>query len=248
MSLTNDQLITSANNDGGVFDVLIGAVKAHLKEEYDSSRIRGTEYSSVYLGSLTEVLNQAVQFLLEREKRGIEIEILELEKQIAGQNLLKVQAEVELVQENIELVKLQQPKLEAETLLTQRKADTELDQQKVLQAQECKLKAEFDVLVEQKAKTAAETGFVNQKKVTEQAQTSSSGVDAASLVGRQCHLYAAQAGGFDRDAEQKVAKLMVDSWNVRRTTDEGVSANNTNKLGDEFVGRAVERLLGGINA
>ena len=50
------------------------------------------------------------------------------------------------------------------------------------------------------------------------------------------------------DAEQKAAKLMVDSWNVRRTTDEGTVADGTNRLSDYYVGNAVAKLLAGIGA
>ena len=305
MAINNAGLVTNAPEEQGTFDVLMGSVKAHLKFEYDSGRIKGTEYSSVYLGSLTEVLGQSVQFLLEREKRSIEIEILELEKLKSQAELDKLSKEILLVQENIELTKLQQPKLEAETELIGRKSDTELIQQTVLGAQrpkleaeteligrkssteliqqtvleaqrpkleaetqlierksgteliqqtvlgaqECKLKAEFDLLVEQKSKTSTEIGFIAQKKVTEQAQTSSSGVDPASTMGRQAGLYGAQTDGFKRDSEQKTAKLMIESWQVRRTTDEtGTSANSSNKLRDSDVGRAVDKLLSGVSA
>jgi hypothetical protein len=73
-------------------------------------------------------------------------------------------------------------------------------------------------------------------------------VDADSVVGKQRLVYAAQTSGFTRDAEQKAAKVMVDSWNVRRTTDEATSANGTNNLDDGSVGRAVSKLLAGVAA
>jgi hypothetical protein len=61
-------------------------------------------------------------------------------------------------------------------------------------------------------------------------------------------LYKAQADGFVRDAEQKAAKIMADTWNVRRTTDEAVVADGTNKLSDANIGKAIGKLLTGINA
>lgn len=102
--------------------------------------------------------------------------------------------------------------------------------------------------MEQKGKTVAEASLLAQKKVTEQAQTSSVGTDDDSVVGRQKALYLAQTNGFQRDAEQKAAKLLVDSWNVRRTTDEGTQANATNMLHDVVVGRAVTKLMDGVKA
>jgi hypothetical protein len=89
---------------------------------------------------------------------------------------------------------------------------------------------------------------LNQKKVTERAQTVGDGVDDNSVIGKQKLLYAAQTSGFTRDAEQKAAKLLVDSWSVRRTTDEGTVADGTNMLNDATVGRAVNKLLAGVGA
>ena len=118
----------------------------------------------------------------------------------------------------------------------------------VLVAQECKLRAEYDLILANITKTNQETVLLAQKVNTEKAQTTALGVDADSVVGKQKILYQAQADGFKRDAEQKVAKIMVDSWNVRRTTDEGTVADETNKLNDPAVGRAVTTLLAGVNA
>ena len=118
----------------------------------------------------------------------------------------------------------------------------------VLEQQVCKLKAEFDLLQEQKLKVIQETTLLGQKVQTEKAQTVALGVDNDSVIGRQKLLYKAQTDGFKRDAEQKAAKLLVDSWNVRRTTDEGTVADSTNMLNDATIGRAVKKLMAGVEA
>ena len=100
----------------------------------------------------------------------------------------------------------------------------------------------------QKDRATAETSLLTQKIVTEKAQTTGIGVDVDSVVGRQKALYLAQTTGFTRDAEQKVAKLMADTWNVRRTTDEGTIADGTNMLNDATVGRAIKKMLEGVGA
>ena len=41
---------------------------------------------------------------------------------------------------------------------------------------------------------------------------------------------------------------MIDTWSVRRGTDEGVAADSTNKLADTFIGQAVTKLLAGVEA
>ena len=246
----------------GVYDVLMRATKAHLEAEYTSNRINGKDYATVYLGSMESVLQGALQFLLQREKIALEASLLEkqillaeVEVEKAGAQLLQIQAQTELakaelaiVQANalkvpaeIDLLKAQTDKVEQETL-------NAVTENLVLQGQKCKLDAEYDLLLAQKLKGDAEIDLLTQKTVTERAQTSATGVDPDSVVGRQKGLYLAQTNGFVRDAEQKAAKIMADTWNVRRTTDEGTSANTTNQLDDSAVGRAVAKLLSGVGA
>lgn len=121
-------------------------------------------------------------------------------------------------------------------------------QGEVLFAQKCKLEAEFDLTASNTLKSASEIELLNQKTATEKAQVTAFGVDPVSITGRQMDLYKAQADGFQRDAEQKAAKLLVDTWNVRRTTDEGTTANTINQLDDSSVGRAVGKVLVGVGA
>lgn len=52
----------------GAFDVLMRSTKLHLKEEFDAGRITGKEYSTVYLGALSTVLQTATQFLLNEQQ------------------------------------------------------------------------------------------------------------------------------------------------------------------------------------
>lgn len=201
------QELTEATLDGsGVFDVLMRANKAHLENEFRAGRIKGPEYSTVYLGSLEAVMQTALAFLLQKRKNDLEAQLLE--EQVAN------------------------AKLEG----------------KVLVAQECKLRAEYDLILKQIDKVGAEIDLLVQKGFTERAQTVGDGVDEDSVLGRQKNLYMAQAKGFERDAEQKAAKLMIDTWNVRRTTDESTEGTAENQLLDPSIGRAVTKLLQGINA
>jgi len=74
-----ESLTTGALDGTGVFDKLLQSTKLHLQEEYDRGRITGQEYTTVYLGSLTAVLQQSVQFLLNNkthEKIGAEIALI----------------------------------------------------------------------------------------------------------------------------------------------------------------------------
>lgn len=227
--------LTLATLEGsGVFDVLMRANKAHLEAEFNKGRIKGAEYSTVYLGSLTQVMQTALSFLLAKEKTDLEAQLLQ--KQIAV-------AQIEIDKASATLAQI-----EAQTALINQQKLNAITENTVLVAQECKLRAEYDLTLASILKANQETALLTQKVATERAQITAMGVDDDSVLGRQKGLYVAQTNGFTRDAEQKAAKLMVDSWNVRRTTDEATVADAINMLNDATVGRAVTKLLAGVGA
>lgn len=213
MTITVSDLTAATLDGSGIFDVLMRATKAHLEAEYNKDRIKGTDYSTVYLGAMTQVMQTALQFALTKDKAANDAALV-------AQQLL---------------------------LVTQQTANAVLEGE-VLTAQKCKLQAEFDLTQANTLRVNQEIALLTQKVATERAQTTSLGVDADSVLGKQKALYAAQTDGFKRDAEQKAAKVMIDTWNVRRTTDEGTVADGTNKLSDTYVGQAVQKLLTGIGA
>lgn len=309
--ITLAQLTTATTDGTGVFDVLMTATKAHLEQEFLKGRIKGTEYATVYLGSLQSVMNAALQFTLEREKQNLEAQLRAKEIELAGQEIalkqeqvlvaraevgiaeaklvnipkegdlldaqvaqtykqvsiadqeiaikeqqvLVAQAEVGIAEAKLANIPKEGAVLDAQaseiaqrTLLVRQQTTNAITENAVLVGQECKLRAEFDMIREQVLKSASETALLNQKIVTERAQTTAIGVDADSVIGRQKTLYGAQAEGFQRDAEQKAADLMIKSWATRRTTDEGTVADNVNMLNDTAIGRAVNKLLSGVGA
>ena len=232
--VTLPDLTTAQIGGTGVFDVLMRATKEHLEQEFNKNRIRGPEYSQVYLGSLTQVLQTAVAFLMAKDKAALEAQLIQAQIELAIKQREKTEIELEYIQ--------------AQTGLVTQQTTNAVTENTVLIAQECKLRAEFDLIVANTLKANQENALLMQKVATEKAQTTALGVDADSVIGRQKALYVAQTDGFKRDAEQKAAKLMVDTWNVRRTTDEGTVADSTNSLNDAAVGRAVNKLLAGVNA
>ena len=196
------------------------------------------------LNAVDDLLTAAAQ----RDK--LEAELLNIPKQgvmLDKQALQLIQQTENLIQEGV----LTEGKVAQNAQQTANLAAEGLNipkQGEVLFAQKCKLEAEFDLTASNTLKSAAEILLLNQKTATEKAQVTAFGVDPVSITGRQMDLYKAQADGFQRDAEQKAAKLLVDTWNVRRTTDEGTVADGTNMLNDATVGRAVTKVLAGVGA
>ena len=260
--------LTEAKLTGkGVFDVLMQSVKLHLEQEYNQNRIRGTEYSQVYLGSMTAILEQSTRFLLDKDKSFYEIALVEAQVRLADAQVRLVEKQIEKEDQEAALRAAQVDKIRRE-ILTMDISDNLLtaqislaQAQKILtDAQAAKINREIatmdisdnlltsQVLLSQaqKISTDAQSALVIQKTNTEKAQTLAAGVDVDSVVGKQKALYQSQIDGFKRDAEQKAARTMIDTWNARRTTDEGTVADATNRLDDATIGKTVEKLLVGV--
>lgn len=97
------------------------------------------------------------------------------------------------------------------------------------------------------SKNAAEVALLTQKRETELAQVSdlvSTGT-VAGVIGKQKILLQKQTDGFDRDAEQKLSKIMVDTWSVRQTTD-GALANPAG-IDDAAIAAVLAKAKQGIN-
>lgn len=263
------ELTDSTLQGAGAFDTVMRSITAHLDSEFTKGRVKGPEYSTVYLGSLELAMKIGLDFVLQKRKNELEAELLRKQGLMLDAQILVANAQVEIARAEV-LIKEKQIelataelgiaqaklvnipkeglKLDAETLLLTRNAANALLEGAVLVAQECKLRAEFDLTMAQVTKSNGEIALLAQKVATERAQTTAMGVDEDSVVGRQKGLYQAQTAGFTRDAEQKAAKILIDTWSVRRTTDEGTVADGTNKLNDATVGRLVDKLLTGVGA
>lgn len=227
--------LTEASLEGqGVFDVLMKASRNHLEQEFKLTRLKGAEYAEVYLGVMSQVLQTSTQFLLQKDQAALQADLVRAQIALT---------EAQTANEALKGINLG---LEGD-ILRQKLLNAEVEN-RLLEAQICKLKAEYDLIKEQVLQTTAQTTLVTQKVQTEKAQTVEAGVDDGSVIGKQKNLYQAQADGFKRDAEQKAAKMLIDTWNVRRTTDEGTLADATNMLNDVTIGRAVNKVLQGVNA
>ncbi|AWH15479.1 hypothetical protein [Pseudomonas phage 98PfluR60PP] len=225
----------------GVFDVLMETAGLHVQREFDKNRIKGQDYAQVYLTAMQYVLQNSSVFLLQKDEAANKALLVQ-----AQIDLTKLQGE--LLQKEIDRELLTRDLLEAQAAKVRAETVNIITENDSLLAQQCLLKAQYDLTMVQKLQTTAQTSLVQQKIATEKAQTVDVGIDENSVIGRQKALYKAQTDGFKRDAEQKAAKMLIDTWNIRRTTDEGTIADETNKLSDATIGRAVTKVLDGIEA
>ena len=258
--LTPEQLTSAINSNTevtgtGVFDVIMNSVRAQVYEEYSEGRIQGQEYATVYLGAVDNVLATSLSFLLQKGKIAEEERLIKVQGDIAAQELARVTEETKLIaeqrtkiayenellsaQKNVAIK--QEAQIAEEIKLITEKIETEKQQEEVLKKQVCKLQAEYNLIVAQSGKVTEEKALIAQKIETEKAQIAANSVEN-SVIGRQKNLYLAQTNGYQRDAEQKAAKMMIDSWSTRRITAESTQGEPAT-LGDKDVGLAVNKML-----
>ncbi len=184
--------LTHASVEGnGVFDVLMRAVNAHLQKEWSANRLKGTEYSTVYLGALESTMNASLQFLLARDKTNAEIDILK--QQLVN---LKVD-ETNAIKQG--------------TLLDKQAASAEADIA-LKNQQTLNLIAQGLNIPKEGALVDAQKALTDQKKLTE--------IDALLTATAQRSVLTAQATGFANDAKQKAAEIMIKGFSVVSTTND----------------------------
>ena len=86
----------------GVFDELMKAINGNIQVQYDSGRIKGTEYANVYLGSMQSAISEAMRYVLNKKT---------IEKGLEAQDINIAISEVQLA-ENTEKWALQRKVLE----------------------------------------------------------------------------------------------------------------------------------------
>ena len=178
--------LTLATLDGtGVFDVLMRANKAHLEAEYSKNRIKGSEYATVYLGSLEAVLNSALQFLLQKDKIALEAQLIEQQILLAQVEVIKANAQV--------------AQTEAQTELVRQQTANALAELEIIRANALKIPAEMDHL-------QAQTLMVNQ-------QTSNVAAEALNIP-KQGALIDAQALNTSKQAALVEKEILVKTEQV----------------------------------
>lgn len=98
-------------------------------------------------------------------------------------------------------------------------------------------------MVDEQMKLLGYQGIAEQAKYLDTVN----GITIAGTIGKQKDVYAAQAKGFKDSALQSAAKTMIDTWAVRRSTDDATQTTPESKLYDGNIGKAVEAMFGNLN-
>ena len=123
-TVTLAKLTTGTTAGAGVFDVLMRSVKAQLDAEYQANRIKGSEYATVYLGSLQAVLQTSLQMVLAQEKTNLEIQVLEKELLLRDQQVTRTNKEIEVLEQKrlTELAQVESTGVDADSIIGRQKA------------------------------------------------------------------------------------------------------------------------------
>lgn len=173
-------LTTKAMNGTGVFDVLMSAIQTRLDEQYSLERIKGTEYSKVYLGSMESAITQGIQFLLGSELLSAQKDKILADIALTRSQILESVAKIALTQAQIEkitaeviliglqgekllvdtaLVQAQIRKIDVDIILTNAQVDKTIQDTAIGVAQESKVLQDTLIGVEQVKKLIADTAL-----------------------------------------------------------------------------------------
>lgn len=211
--LTNEALTTKAIGGSGTFDVIMDSILVHLKEEFDKGRITGAQYASAYVECMQNGLQNAVQFLLQRDAAYYASLKAQSEAMLAAAEVITARVELEAAKAKLAAVRFEAMNQEAVYALTKAKIATE-------SAQYCTLEYTLTNIMPVQLTSA--------QKQAEQlnAQTSDTKLDGVTpvsgLMGEQKALYAQQIISYKRDSEYKGAKLFADAWVAGKTVDENL--------------------------
>ena len=183
--------VTNATADvpgTGAFDVLMDQIEIRLDAQFRQQRLSGTDYATVYLGSMQAVLQQSIAYVLQQEQAGFE---------------------ADKVLEEINTTIGATAKTYAEVALLDQKQITELAQ--TTDPTGGLAKAAFD-------KTASEKVLLDAKTTTEGGQITDM---TTGLIGKQQALFTAQTSGFAGKHENELLKIYLDTWAVVYSINDG---------------------------
>ncbi len=215
-------------NDGtGTFDKWMCTVESHIEKQFQDGRFTGTDYATVYLGSLQATLQAAITFELQRQVAGKQVDLIDAQIAEAAATTIRNDS---LAAAEISLKDAQELDIEYITVNHRPEQTIQLQEQiDLLETQD--LIAQENVLTQAEVtlKTAEEVALLSQKVLTELAQTSDTdaapygtgGTALTGVLGAQRQLYKTQAQGFVAKHHVDVVKTMADVHAVVYAITEG---------------------------
>ena len=218
---------------------LLSKEKAGLEADLIAAQITKTQNEDLLVQEQIKKITAEIT-LINAQKLKVDADELLVDKQA-----LKLDDDIALVKEQVKAA------IDQNTLITPEQVSKLQKETSLLGQELTNAITQNSILVAQEQKVDAETSLVSQRKLTEEAQILDTVTGAASpvtgILGKQKNLFQAQADGFDRDAEQKLAKMMSEVWSVKRTTDpNGTPATVNTGFDDDSIGTVISKAKQGI--
>lgn len=236
MSTISTADLTQQDLEGtGVFDILMDATKQHIKAEFDANRVTGADYAQLYSTAITNVLQQSIAFLLNKEINDKQADLL-------ASQISKMVKDEDLVDQQI-LQSIQQTELlEAQVSLAYAQIQDSVNIKDV--------STNVTGLVSrQKLQTEAETSLVGTQKNVALAQildnvTSTPGVVTGSIGAQTAAVNAQKANAISENANIGKVGLKVDAEKallIQKTVSELAQteddATGTSSANEGLIGR-----------
>ena len=263
--IANSELTTTTLDGTGTFDVLMRGFKAHLKEEYNQSRITGAEYTKAYTALVESAMAQGVQFLLGKDASfwqamSAQIQAITAKLQLETARVRHTTAQLEALNQEatFALTKMRLAnenmqycigKFNHEQMLPAQKTGQDIANRTavynldmIMPLQKVGLEHSNSIaLFNLQTMLPPQYELLVEQTEVQRAQTldiRSDGITVVGAVGKQKDLYSQQIKSFQRDSELKAAKLFADAWTVQKTVDEGfvAPANFQNPSLDSVLG------------
>ena len=258
----NPLMVTDGTVTGnGIFDIWMRTLGAHLKREYAEQRITGDEYAKAYISLMNNLLNTAVGFLTQDAQLAMSQEQMRHDIKISDAQLVieqdKLSHDIKISDAQLTLAQdkqahdikttdaqltMAQTKLGHETQLLDAQVEN-LGAQVSLANKELVLK-DKDLALKEKQVALAEAQL---KAAEAQYKDIVDGQAVGGVLGRQMKVYDAQAKGFKDNALQAATKIMVDTWNIRRQTEESLQTTADSKLYDGNIGNAIAEMFESVS-
>ena len=256
--------LTSGKLGGnGTFDIIMGAVNAHIDHQFKLGRIRGTDYANTYIQAMQMALQQASSYSIAKAKLPLELQQLEAQNHKIATDIAVMTKQGALYDAQIEqLIKETQLK-EYELVhikpleLANAKTEVEIKEQQIevskadlaIKQQQLELaKYQFTYQAPSEvAKTKSEADYYKYRAINEQAQTDPSVVMEGSTTALNNALIKEQSRQFKRSAQQVFLSEMIGSWKVRYNADPdavGNGVDDENKLNDVYIGKVLSAYAG----
>jgi hypothetical protein len=169
----------------GIFDKIMRSINANIEQQYLNNRITGSDYATVYLGSIEAALSQSIQFSLQEDLVEAQVEGILADNQLKADQLLtsSVDRDIKLYELN-NLLPEQLTKLQEEIdLLQTQDSEAQLDgtKKRLVMDEEIESANKQQLLADEQIKTtytdrvlkdkqAAKLGMDNVMKISETAR------------------------------------------------------------------------------